>query len=186
MKPAIGDPVLRLETDAGADRRSEPPGPAPAGDGEAYRGAMARAGRLLATRPRATAELRDRLTRAGYAAPVVEEVVERLTQLGLLDDEAFARQWVGERSGRRGLSALIAELGARGVEREIAERAVRDSGVDEQEAARELALAHLRRVASLPLRQQMTRIGAALARRGYGPEVVREAVAAVLPPEGWD
>ena len=165
-----------------------PLGPSPEAEDEqdAYGKAMARAGRLLGSRPRATEELRDRLIRAGYDAPCVDRVVARLLELGLLDDEAFARQWVEERSSRRGAAALIAELGARGVDRVVAERALEEAGADERSAAVALALTQLRRVASLPLRTQASRLTSALARRGYSPEVVRDAVRAVLPPEGWD
>jgi regulatory protein len=153
---------------------------------DAYGKAMARAGRFLASRPRATGELRERLEGAGFEPPVVARVVARLTELGLLDDEAFARQWVEERSGRRGGAALIAELGARGVDRAVAERALESVGADELDSATALAMEQIRRVGSLPLRTQAARLTGALARRGYSPEVVREAVRAVLPPEGWD
>jgi regulatory protein len=160
--------------------------PASQDDGDDYSTAMARAGRLLATRARAIGEMRDRLTRAGFQLDVVERVVGRLTELGLLDDDAFARQWVAERSGRRGGAALVAELQARGVDRAVAENAVGAAGLDESEAAKELALAQLQRISTLPLARQAARLTGALARRGYPPDVVREAVAAVLPPEGWD
>ena len=186
MKGAAAHPELQLDVDPDGDRSSDARAALAADEHEGFTAAMGRAGRLLAARPRATAEMRDRLTRAGFTGPVVERVVTRLTELGLLDDDAFARQWVAERSSRRGPAALVAELAARRVDRAVAERAVQESGTDEQEAARELALTQLRRVNSLPLRQQAARLAATLARRGYSAEVVREAVAAVLPPEGWD
>ena len=168
------------------ERSLEEPTSQPSDDRDAYSRAMARAGRLLATRARAVGEVRDRLSRGGFEPDVVERVVARLTELGLLDDDAFARQWVVERSGRRGGAALVAELHARGVDRAVAEKAVREAALDEIEAAKELALAQLRRISRLPLARQAARLTGALARRGYPPEVVKEALAAVLPPEGWD
>ncbi|CAN5609217.1 recombination regulator RecX [soil metagenome] len=148
---------------------------------------MARAGRLLAARPRAERELRDRLAGAGFEPEVVDWVIARLTELGLVDDTAFARQWIEERS-RRGKAgrALVHELTARGVARETAQSALAAAGLDESAQAQAVAARHAVRVARLPLSQQAARIGAALLRRGYSSDVVAEAVRAVLPPDGWD
>src|SRR5262245_29060075 len=57
-----------------------------------------RATRLLARRPRSEAEIRQRLQKAGVAAPVITTVLERLHRSGLLDDEAFAKFWVDNRT----------------------------------------------------------------------------------------
>lgn len=154
----------------------------------ARREAMARAGRLLATRPRSEKELRDRLTEAGFEAEVVAAVLDRLRALGLADDAQFARQWVEERSARKKLSrrALVHELRTRGIDAEVAEAALAGAGVDELAQATELASRYVRRVASKPLTEQFGRIRQMLARRGYGFEVAEAAARAVLPPEGWD
>ena len=155
---------------------------------DARREAMARAGRLLATRPRSEAEMTTRLTDAGFEPDVVSAAVDRLRSLGLVDDAEFAEQWVRERSARKKLSAraLLHELQGKGIAREVAEAALADGGVDEIAQATELASRYVRRVASKPLRQQATRIHQMLSRRGYSYEVCEAAVRAVLPPEGWD
>lgn len=150
--------------------------------------AMQRAGRWLALRPRTQRELSDRLLEGGFDADVVDATIARLIELDLIDDLAFARQWIGERGARKGLaaSALVAELLEKGVEREIAEQALDDEGLDEESNARKVAAAHLRKVTGLPLPQQAARIQGALIRRGFSTEVARAAARAVLPPEGWD
>jgi regulatory protein len=164
----------------------------PAADGAEHAGderakAMARAGRLLAARPRSSAELRARLERAEFGPATVDATVERLIELGLVDDRNFARQWVEERSrAGRGPVALRHELAAKGVDREVAEDALGAVAGDELSTATALAAKHLRRVGGSPLRTQAARLAAMLARRGYPPEVCEEAVRAVLPPEGWD
>lgn len=154
----------------------------------ARREAMARAGRLLASRPRSEAELASRLTDAGFEPAVVEAVVERLKALALLDDAEFALQWVRELSARKKLSArvLVHELHGKGIDREVAEAALARAGLDELAQATELAASYVRRVASKPLREQATRITQMLARRGYSFETAEAAARAVLPPEGWD
>ncbi len=77
------------------------------------------AARFLEARPRSVAEVRRRLTTAGYRADLVEGAVERLLELGILDDEAFARMWVEsrDRARPRGERAIRQELGLKGVDR---------------------------------------------------------------------
>ena len=79
------------------------------------------AARLLEARSRSEAEIRRRLTRAGYRAELVEEVIARLLVMGYLDDDAFARAWVEsrDRSRPRGEHALRRELGLKGVEKSL-------------------------------------------------------------------
>jgi regulatory protein len=158
------------------------------GDESAYNSAMERAARLLAATSRSEADLRSRLRHAGYPAGVVERVLTRLIDLGLLDDLAFARNWIERRARTKGLSvgALRAELERKGIDRETAETALAESGLDEDGAALEWAARLAGKVAHRPLREQAGRLRAMLLRRGFSTEAVEGAVRAVLPPEGWD
>ena len=70
-----------------------------------------------------------------------EAVLDRFTEVGLIDDAAFARAWVSSRQAGRGLArrALSAELRAKGVDAEVAATAVEAvDDDDEREAARRL------------------------------------------------
>ncbi|MFN2390227.1 MAG: regulatory protein RecX [Actinomycetota bacterium] len=160
------------------------PGPAP---GELER-AMERAGRWLTLRARTESELKSRLLGGGFADEVVDAAVARLRELRLVDDLDFARQWIGQRARRKGLSgeALVAELGAKGVTREIAEAALGEEGLDEDAQALELAARLVGKVAARPLGEQGPRIQQMIVRRGFAPEVAERAARAVLPPDGWD
>ena len=153
-----------------------------------YQEAMERGARLLAVRPRTELEMRQRLGAAGVDRDDAEAAIGRLLELDLLDDSAFARQWVDERSRRKGLAGdtLVRELTAKGVDRGVAEETVAEAGLDEVARATELAASWIRRVARHPLPIQAQRLEQMLARKGYGWEVTAEAVRAVLPPEGWD
>jgi regulatory protein len=150
-------------------------------------GALGRAGRLLARRPHSAAELRERLAAAGFQPPAIEGALRRLTELGLVDDRAFADAWIEHRAGR-GLSgsAIRAELGARGVDPAVAEEALERAGLDDGARARSLAAAWVAKVARLPLERQAARLQGMLLRRGFEPEVAEAATRAVLPPAGWD
>ena len=154
----------------------------------AYHEAMQRAGHLLTTRPRSTHELRVRLVKAGFDADVVERTIDRLIELQLLDDHAFARQWIEERSTLKGRSpeALIAELVAKGIERSLAEEALGELGVDEEAQARAVAVRLVGRVASKPLSEQGLALMAMLIRRGFSEEAAEAGARSALPPEGWD
>lgn len=160
----------------------------PAEDESAYNSAMERAARLLAATSRSHAELRSRLLGAGYPAEVVERVLTRLTELCLIDDLAFARNWIERRARAKGLSAvaLRAELEGKGIDRETAETALAESGLDEDAAALEWASRLADKVAHRPLSEQAGRLRGMLLRRGFSAEAAEGAVRAVLPPEGWD
>ena len=149
---------------------------------------MAKAGRILARRPLSIQELRDKLWAAGPPEEDIERAIARLIELRLLDDVAFAEQWVEERSRTKGLAgaALLAELRTKGIAPEIAQAAVDEAGLDEEAQAKELAAAYIRKVAGKPVMVQAQRIQAMLLRKGFSMEAAVAGTRAVLPPEGWD
>lgn len=131
--------------------------------------------RLLAGQARTRQELADALRRRNVPPEAAEAVLNRMTDVGLVDDAEFAHAWVESRQQRRGLSrtGLRRELQRKGVDRELVEDAVGQvSGEDEREAARALAEKKLRSVRGLDPVVQRRRIAGALARRGFSGEVV--------------
>lgn len=145
--------------------------------------------RFLEARARSIGEVRRRLTSAGYRADLIEGAIVRMTELGMLDDLAFARAWVEsrDRARPRGERALADELRIRGVDRTVIVEALEerrvasaagDTSDDEpapsaDEAAAERLLARntrtLARVADPRARRQ--RAYALLARNGFDPGV---------------
>ncbi|WP_051580117.1 regulatory protein RecX [Pseudonocardia acaciae] len=138
--------------------------------------------RLLTDRARTRTELAAALHRKGVPAEVAERVLGRFSEVGLIDDAAFAEQWVRSRHNSRGLArrALAAELHRKGVDGEVVGRAVaaldRDS---EERRARELVDRKLRTIPSADHRAANRLVGM-LARKGYPAglayRVVREAL----------
>jgi regulatory protein len=111
-------------------------------------------------------------------------VLDRFTEVGLIDDAAFAAAWVSSRHAGRGLGrrALGAELRRRGVDTAIVEAAVDEvSGEDEETAARALAHRRVRTMTGLPADTQMRRLVGMLARKGFSQglamRVARDAIA---------
>jgi len=92
--------------------------------------------RLLAVRPRTRSELATALRRRGIDAQVAEEVLQRYGEVGMVDDEAFARAWVTSRHHSRGLArrALAAELRQRGIDSDTVGRALMELDSDTEVA----------------------------------------------------
>src|ERR1700704_4978703 len=84
--------------------------------------------RLLTARARTRAELAGQLTKRGYPDDVSARVLDRLTQVGLVDDADFAEQWVQSRrvNARKGKRALAAELRTKGVDNDVITAALAD------------------------------------------------------------
>jgi regulatory protein len=152
------------------------------------------AARFLEARSRSVAEVRRRLTQAGYREDLIEGAIQRLGDLGMLDDEAFGRAWVEsrDRARPRGEIALRRELALKGVDRTIVDQLLderrsapgdRDDAGDavgaDLAAARRLLARNERALARVAdPRQRRQRAYALLARNGFDPETCREASAA--------
>lgn len=139
---------------------------------------------LLTARARSRAELADELAGRGVADDVSARVLDRLVEVGLLDDAAFAEQWVSSRHRHRGLGrrALADELRRKGVDRETAAVALDElGGEDERARAAELVERRLPSMRRLDDTVAARRLVGMLARKGYAAglahEVVREALA---------
>ena len=142
--------------------------------------AHVRAMRLLARRPRSESEIRQRLQKAGVAAPVIDVVLDRLRNSKLLDDEAFAKFWVENRTTFRPRSkrALQMELRRKGIAAPALEEALHDT--NDAEAAYALALKRAKRLAGLPAPDFRRKLSEYLARRGFDYETVEPIVRRVL------
>lgn len=161
---------------------------------EGYRARHA-AMNLLAHRARSRQELRRRLWRKEFPDAIIEETLAWLEERDYVDDRAFAEAFVRDRLRLRprGRVGLIQELRKKGVDHEVAEAAIAAvmaaENVEESELAREAAEAWARKNRSA-LRKAGTskeswlkarrRLYGHLARRGFAPDAVRAAIAAIL------
>jgi regulatory protein len=152
--------------------------------------------RFLEARSRSVAEVRRRLTGAGYRAALVEQAIARLGDLGVLDDESFARAWVEsrDRARPRGERALRDELRLKGIDRSLidlvlAERRELASDMPDTDraalppdrvAAERLLERHSRVLDRIDdPRKRRERAYALLARSGFDPETCREVAGTV-------
>jgi regulatory protein len=152
--------------------------------------------RLLAVRPRTRSELEAALVKRGYDEDVISEILDRYSDVGIIDDEAFAKAWVTSRHHSKGLAkrALAGELRRKGVSDDDMGVALDElDGDAEVETARALVERRLRverrRPAGAGDRDAQRKAEAALirklvgmlARKGYSSglayRVVKEAMA---------
>ncbi|MBP1704691.1 MAG: hypothetical protein H6Q36_430 [Chloroflexi bacterium] len=165
--------------------------------------------RRLEVRAFSVAGLRRRLLDAGYRADLVDGAVQRLVAVGVLDDAAYARDWLEarDRARPRGAAALRRELAQRGVEADVIasalaareEAAVRraadqeedprnvggggpaSSLISDEDAASRLLARRGRSVLREPdPRKRRAKAYALLARNGFDPDVCASAAAAWL------
>lgn len=139
--------------------------------------------RQLTVSARTRTELERALAKRRVPEPATAAVLDRMTELGLVDDAAFARQWVTSRQSRRHLSkaALRRELSSRGVDADHIHEAVSQVAPDDEHAAaRALAEKKLRGMAPLDPEVRYRRLAGALARRGFAPALCATVLREVL------
>jgi regulatory protein len=141
--------------------------------------------RRLTDRPRSRAELAEALAKRDVPKQMATRLLDRFEEVGLVDDEAFARAWVQTRMGNKGLArrALGAELRRKGVADDVV-RTVLDEidGDAEVDAARRLVRRKLPSTRGLDTQVRMRRLAGMLGRKGHPAglalRVVREELGA--------
>jgi regulatory protein len=143
--------------------------------------------RLLETAPRTRAQLAAALRRRSVPLEAAEAVLARFTDVGLIDDAAFARAWVESRHYSRGLSrrSLSAELRQQGIETDEIDAAVDTLDPElEVATARRLVEQKMAGTRGQPPQARVRRAAGALARKGYSPSLVFRLIKEVLEQEG--
>lgn len=137
---------------------------------------------FLGHRPRSEREVRDRLRQKGYGSDAIDAAIAKLEGWRYLDDGDFARYWVENREANqpRGRRLLEQELWRKGVDREIVRETIAAAELDEHAAALELARAKMRAYHNEEPTVIRRRLGAYLARRGYGWDVARPVLDRLL------
>jgi regulatory protein len=124
--------------------------------------------RLLSYRPRSEAEVQRKLSEHGYVEQVVAKTIQRLKDNRFLGDEAFAREWIENRSTFRPRSKrmLSMELRQKGVAEEEIEKALAETE-DDSSLAYQSARKYAGRLAGADWETFRKRLGAFLMRRGF-------------------
>jgi regulatory protein len=134
--------------------------------------------RFATVRPRSLKEVIDWMRRKEIPKSNFDKLVQKLQNLGLLDDEKFARWWIDQRLEfrPRPVWVLRSELMSKGVEKKIIDKVLEERLVDEKVLAERLVRKKMRMFRTGDPKKAKEKVTAFLLRKGFKPDVVREAV----------
>lgn len=143
---------------------------------DAVQRSMDKAVRFLSYRPRSIDEVRRNLIQNETPETIVEIALERLTHMGYLDDDAFARYWLENRDTfkPRGATALRYELRQKGISDTIIEGVL--SEFDAEDAAYRAAQSKVRSMRGKTQEDFRKKVGSFLQRRGFTYNVCNGAI----------
>jgi regulatory protein len=135
--------------------------------------AYQRAIKLITYRDRSIAEIRQSLHQKQIPEEIIENVINRLGENGLLDDKRFANLWIENRNEFRPRShrMLALELRKKGISEDIIYQVLENTTADE-ELAHKAAQKQIRRYKTLEWQDFRRKLGSFLARRGFSYETV--------------
>lgn len=155
--------------------------------------AYERAIRYLGVRPRSIGEIRRYLAtvkpgkkdkpnkqNSRVANALIDEVIERLSTLGYVDDLAFAKYWIEQRdrSDPRGTRALRYELREKGLATNVIDEALGEH--NDEDAAYRVALKKAHRFGTLDDKTFREKLGSLLVRRGFDYSTVSDVLGRLL------
>lgn len=124
----------------------------------------------LTGRARTRSELAEKLRKRNVPQEIATRLLDRFEEVGLIDDAAFAQDWIAQRQSGRGLAkrALAIELKRKGLDDEVAQSALGEIDHDAEEAAaREQVRRKLRSMRGLEPDRATRRLVGMLARKGH-------------------
>ncbi|MCH4160505.1 MAG: RecX family transcriptional regulator [Bifidobacterium sp.] len=139
--------------------------------------------RSLDAAPRSSSDLAKRLIRKDFEENLVEDVIHRLQELGLLNDEEYAhsllRYCLQRDMGARGVSM---EMSRKGVDADLAAELIEQASQKGNfvESAYALGRTVERRTHGMERKVQMRRLWSAGARKGHSPDMLRQVFADVF------
>jgi regulatory protein len=116
-------------------------------------------------------QIRDKLTRKEFESSEIEAVINRLKELGFLDDAKYAKDFIRiSKLGKpKGKYRIRLELIKKGIDKELIEVAL-EEGFDEgeqEELIDAAAKVYLKKIRNLPREKVYTRLMGYLLRRGF-------------------
>lgn len=130
---------------------------------------------LLGRREWSEYELRQRLSTKGYAQVQIDDAIDFAQSHGLQSDERFAASRVRYLARARGNRLLVKELSCKGIDADIANRALHDAP-DESERAVQAVQRFMGRQLDIKGRARVYRF---LVARGFSGDAVRYAMKAL-------
>ena len=143
--------------------------------------------KFLSFRARSEFEINEYMLRKGWNEETRKKILEKLNRLQLIDDEAFARQWIEFRTHGRpeGKTLIKMELRRKGVDKEIIDKLLSEErgSASEKILAEKYGRAKLQRIKNAPFLEVKRKLYSALMMRGFSGETVREVIDKLLKKE---
>lgn len=129
---------------------------------------------LISYRDHSEGELRQKLSK-DYGEEAVDKAINRLMELGLINDESFAKKYAESLSQKHLSNRQIQQkLRLKGIDRELSSETVEDLDLDEKEEIR--ALINKKYIRKLSDEADLRRTVAALQRRGFSYSDIRSVL----------
>jgi regulatory protein len=135
--------------------------------------------KMLTRGSKASGQLRTALIAKEYPAELVDQLIDRFTEVGLINDFQIAKDWVQSQQGRKAIakSVLARTLREKGFPKDAIDEALAEIDDDsELDAAKKVAEARIRQLLKLEPAVRSRRLGGFLSRKGYSSSVVWAAV----------
>lgn len=153
-------------------------------DGEVQQECFDRAIRFIETRMHSRKELSDKLKRNEYPIEMIDAVLDRLTEMGYVNDAKFATGKVeaAAKYKHQGPNRARIELAKKGVDREVARQVVEEvfESHNSMSVARDLARKKMRSLSRLEPVVAKRRLYGMLLRRGFDYDTIKPVVEEVL------
>ena len=134
--------------------------------------------RFVMTRPRSLKEVKDYFRRKQVDASLHQVILEKMIKLELLDDQKFAKWWVGQRLEFKHKSKkdITFELRQKGIDTNIIKNVLDDSEIDELKIAKELLEKKSYKWARYDEDVKKQKITQYLAGKGFSWDIISQAV----------
>lgn len=134
--------------------------------------------KFIMIRPRSEKEVRGYLHRKKVPEAIWKDLLQRLAKYDLINDEEFARWWIDSRQefSPKPIRILINELKTKGINKEIIDKVLSQTNINEEKIAKNLLLKrepHWRSISKDKLSQKMLEY---LIRKGFSFEIAKSAI----------
>lgn len=142
----------------------------------------------LSRKPRTGYEISMRLGEKGWSEDIIKDVLNSLTEEGLVDDALYAQEWAGQRVKSRGKGKMWVrqELRQKGVSKPLIEEAlIGVSEEDEYDSALQLGSKKWKSTSGEYI-DKKRKVGAFLMRRGFSGALVSRVLRELSKNDGAD
>ena len=135
----------------------------------------------LSYRNRTKYEVREKLNEKEYSTITINEVIDELIKLNYVDDESFAKEYIGFKIKKMGKRKIKYKLESMGIDSMIIDHALMEySNDDEYSAAYAIASKKNDSYNNISYKKRYTRLSGLLNRRGFSYSVAKDVLFEIL------